>query len=199
MIDLSLRPTERMPWTILRLWGFSCVRDAGHRCSKISESFGSRFLRSYGWPSVTYDWIVVALSTADQSKLTLLPLNDPWNHCAQSLYGEKIITKPSTGPTNSTRRTAPPVLVPEGLKLRSGSRSSRYLSIYLSVYVLLFCSVILKNSFRGYRRWPTRGFIDWKSPKNCISTCVKWMKPLSGSMSNFTWLLLRIMGKILNI
>ena len=43
------------------------------------------FLGSYGWPSVTYDWIVVALSTVDQSKVTLLPLNDPRNHCAQSL------------------------------------------------------------------------------------------------------------------
>ena len=44
-----------------------------------------RFLRSYGWPIVTYDWIVVALTTVDQSKLTLLPLNYPRNHCAQSL------------------------------------------------------------------------------------------------------------------
>ena len=43
------------------------------------------FLGSYGWPSVTYDWIVVALNTVDQSKLTLLPLNYARNYCAQSL------------------------------------------------------------------------------------------------------------------
>ena len=48
-----------------------------------------RFLGSCGWPSVTYDWIVVALNTVDQSKLTLLPSNYPRNHCAESLWGEK--------------------------------------------------------------------------------------------------------------
>ena len=30
-IDRSLRPTGRMPWNILHLWGFLYVRDAGRR------------------------------------------------------------------------------------------------------------------------------------------------------------------------
>ena len=32
-----LRPTGRMPWIILRLWRFLCVRDAGRRGNKIYE------------------------------------------------------------------------------------------------------------------------------------------------------------------
>ena len=44
-IDRSLRFTERMPWIILRLWGFFCVRDAGHRGNKITG------LRSLFWSS----------------------------------------------------------------------------------------------------------------------------------------------------
>ena len=35
-IDRSLRLTGRMPWHILRLWGFLCVRDAGCRSNKIT-------------------------------------------------------------------------------------------------------------------------------------------------------------------
>ena len=35
-IDRSLCPTGRMPRTFLRLWGFLCVRDAGHRGNKIA-------------------------------------------------------------------------------------------------------------------------------------------------------------------
>ena len=46
-IDQSLRSTARMPWIILRLWGFLCVRDAdaevtksllGRKRSKATES-----------------------------------------------------------------------------------------------------------------------------------------------------------------
>ena len=46
-IDQSLRSTGRMPWIILRLWGFLCVRDAdaevtksllGRKRSKATES-----------------------------------------------------------------------------------------------------------------------------------------------------------------
>ena len=35
-IDRSLGPTGRMPWIILRLWGFLCVRNAGRGGKKIS-------------------------------------------------------------------------------------------------------------------------------------------------------------------
>ena len=37
-IGWSLHPTGRMPRTILRLWGFSCVRDARRRSNKINEN-----------------------------------------------------------------------------------------------------------------------------------------------------------------
>ena len=79
----------------------------GTEVAKLLNLSALRFLGSCGWPSVAYDWIVVALNTVDLSKLTLLPSNYPRNHCAESLWGEKMITKPSTGPTNSTRRIAP--------------------------------------------------------------------------------------------
>ena len=36
-IDWSLHPTGRMPWIILHLWGFLCVRDAGRRGNRITE------------------------------------------------------------------------------------------------------------------------------------------------------------------
>ena len=39
LIDRSLRPTGRMPWTVLRLWGFLCVRDAGRRGNKITATY----------------------------------------------------------------------------------------------------------------------------------------------------------------
>ena len=45
-----------------------------------------RFLVSFGWTSVTYDWLMVALNTIDQSQLTLVHPKDPRNHCAESLY-----------------------------------------------------------------------------------------------------------------
>ena len=35
-INRSLRPTGRMPQIILRLWGFLCVKDAGHSGNKIA-------------------------------------------------------------------------------------------------------------------------------------------------------------------
>ena len=37
-INWSLRPTGRMPWIILGLWGLLCVRDAGGRDNKIAAS-----------------------------------------------------------------------------------------------------------------------------------------------------------------
>ena len=88
---------------------FGYFHASGTEDAEVTKSLklsAQRFLGSFGWPSVTYDWIVVALNTVDLSKLALLPTNYPRNHCAQSL-GEKIITKPSAGPTNSTRRIAP--------------------------------------------------------------------------------------------
>ena len=57
----------------------------GTEVAKSVNLSAQRFQGSFWSPSVTYDWIVVALSTVDQSKLTLLPLNDPRNHCAESL------------------------------------------------------------------------------------------------------------------
>ena len=36
LIDWSLYPMGRMPWIILHLWGFLCVRDAGRRGNKIT-------------------------------------------------------------------------------------------------------------------------------------------------------------------
>ena len=39
LIDRSLRPTGRMPWTVLRLYGFLCVRDAGRRGNKITATY----------------------------------------------------------------------------------------------------------------------------------------------------------------
>ena len=41
LIDRSLRPTGRMPWTVLRLKGFLCVRDAGRRGNKITATYSS--------------------------------------------------------------------------------------------------------------------------------------------------------------
>ena len=40
-IDWPLHPTGCMPWIILLLWEFLCVRDAGRRgtCNKITESY----------------------------------------------------------------------------------------------------------------------------------------------------------------
>ena len=35
-IDHSLHLTGHMPWYILRLWGFLCIRDAGYRGNKIT-------------------------------------------------------------------------------------------------------------------------------------------------------------------
>ena len=55
-IDHSLRPTGRIPWIILRLWGFSCVRDAGHRGNKISESFGA-MISGIVWVAKCYIWL----------------------------------------------------------------------------------------------------------------------------------------------
>ena len=45
-----------------------------------------QLLGSFGRISVTYDWLMVALNTIDQSSLTLVQPNDPRNHCSQSLY-----------------------------------------------------------------------------------------------------------------
>ena len=36
LINWSLRPTGRMPWVILHLWGLPCIRDAGGRGNKIT-------------------------------------------------------------------------------------------------------------------------------------------------------------------
>ena len=41
------------------------------------------FLESFRWTSVTYDWLIVALNTG---LLTLVHLNNPRNHCTESLY-----------------------------------------------------------------------------------------------------------------
>ena len=43
-----------------------------------------RFLGSFEWTSITYDWLMVVLNTIDQSELTLVHPNDPRNHCTQS-------------------------------------------------------------------------------------------------------------------
>ena len=45
-----------------------------------------QLLGSFGRISVTYDWLMVALNTIDQSSLTLVQPNDPRNPCSQSLY-----------------------------------------------------------------------------------------------------------------
>ena len=37
LINWSLCPMGRMPWIILRLWGFVCIRDAGSRGNKITN------------------------------------------------------------------------------------------------------------------------------------------------------------------
>ena len=50
------RPTERIPWIILRLWGFSCVRYAGRRGSKIIESFGAMICGIF-WVAKCYIWL----------------------------------------------------------------------------------------------------------------------------------------------
>ena len=36
----SLHPMGRMPWIILLLWAFSCIRDPGRRGNKITEIIG---------------------------------------------------------------------------------------------------------------------------------------------------------------
>ena len=43
------------------------------------------FLGSFGWKIVSYDWLMVALHTIDQSELTLVLLSDPRSHCAENL------------------------------------------------------------------------------------------------------------------
>ena len=55
-VDRCLRPTGRIPWIILRPWGFSCVRDAGHRGSKITESFGAT-ISWIVWVAKCYIWL----------------------------------------------------------------------------------------------------------------------------------------------
>ena len=41
----------------------------------------------FEWSSVTYDWLMVALNTKNQSQLyPLIHQNNPRNHCAQRLY-----------------------------------------------------------------------------------------------------------------
>ena len=52
----SLRPAGRIPWIILRFGGFSCVRDAGHRGSKITESFGAT-ISGIVWVAKCYIWL----------------------------------------------------------------------------------------------------------------------------------------------
>ena len=42
-----------------------------------------RFLGLFGWTNVTYDWLMVALNTIDQSLLKLVHPNDPRNPCAK--------------------------------------------------------------------------------------------------------------------
>ena len=55
-VDRCLRPTGRIPWIILRPWGFSCVRDTGHRGSKITESFGAT-ISGIVWVAKCYIWL----------------------------------------------------------------------------------------------------------------------------------------------
>ena len=55
---------------------------------KLKKGMGTRFRRnhfweSFRWTSVTYDWLIVALNTR---LLTLVHLNNPRNHCTESLY-----------------------------------------------------------------------------------------------------------------
>ena len=38
LFDRSLHPMGCMPWIILRLWGFLCIRDAGCRGNKITDT-----------------------------------------------------------------------------------------------------------------------------------------------------------------
>ena len=45
-----------------------------------------RFLGSFGWTNVSYDWLMVFKATINQSYETLVHPTDPRNHCAESLY-----------------------------------------------------------------------------------------------------------------
>ena len=47
LIYWSLHPTGCMPWIILHLWGFLCVRDAGRRGNKITVS-----IIDFNWSSI---------------------------------------------------------------------------------------------------------------------------------------------------
>ena len=57
-IDRSFRPTGRVPWTFVRLWGFLCVRDAGRRGNKITAFslylFHSNFNMKLNEPYILY-------------------------------------------------------------------------------------------------------------------------------------------------
>ena len=55
LIDRSLPPTGRMPWIILRLWGFLCVRDAGRRGNKITSGKCVRCREVFSKPEKTAD------------------------------------------------------------------------------------------------------------------------------------------------
>ena len=65
-IDHSLHPTGRVPWIILRLWGFLCVRDPGHRGNKITVWY-ERICRldkvknslTFPWPLNSFHWCFI--------------------------------------------------------------------------------------------------------------------------------------------
>ena len=59
---------------------FLIVHRNGHKLTT------QRFLGSCSRTSVTYDWLMVALNTIDQSELTLVRPNGPKNHFTQNLY-----------------------------------------------------------------------------------------------------------------
>ena len=54
-VDQSLYLTGRMPWIILHIWGFLCLKDAVCRGNKITELQNDSFC-SYFWRVTTVKW-----------------------------------------------------------------------------------------------------------------------------------------------
>ena len=47
LIDSSMHPKGQMPWIILHLWGFLCIRDLACRGNKITAYFTGVFVTFY--------------------------------------------------------------------------------------------------------------------------------------------------------
>ena len=53
-------------------------------------SFGSGAHNLFWWTNVTYNWLMVAMYTINQSNLTLVHPNNARKHCTQSLYPSSL-------------------------------------------------------------------------------------------------------------